>query len=344
VTAAERLVEWFRAHARPLPWRTEPRDPYRSLLSELMAQQTQIDRVVPRFEAFVARFPDLPSLAAASEDQVVEAWSGLGYYRRARSLHRLAREVSAAGGELPSTAAALETLPGIGPYTAAALASMVFGEAAPVLDGNVARVGARVLALDRDPRSAKGRAEILAWVRSLMTEAPPGPVNEALMELGARVCAPAGPRCGVCPLAGGCRARAERRPEAYPVPRSTRSGVDLEWVAAVAEGPDGRWLLRRVAEGPILRGLWLPPFAESDPVLPQDEQARQLVPIEAVAPAEVLPPVRHAITYRRISVVPVRLAVDSVSPTAAGWSWADPASPKLPTSSLLAKLLRSVRG
>ncbi|HSN54398.1 MAG TPA: hypothetical protein VLT32_06980, partial [Candidatus Sulfomarinibacteraceae bacterium] len=106
----------------------------------------------------------------------------------------------------------------------------------------------------------------------------------------------------------------------------------------------GRWLLRRVAEGPILRGLWLPPFAERDPALPQDEQARQLVPIEAVAPAEVLPPVRHAITYRRISVVPVRLAVDGASPAAAGWSWADPASPKLPTSSLLAKLLRSVRG
>ena len=144
VVKTENLLNWYRAHARALPWRQEPRNPYHVLVSEFMLQQTQVDRVASRFVSFIARFPTFEVLAGASEEEVLEEWSGLGYYRRARMLHRLAQEVVRRPTSLPQTAAELVMLPGIGPYTAAAVASLAFGEAEPVLDGNVMRVGARV--------------------------------------------------------------------------------------------------------------------------------------------------------------------------------------------------------
>lgn len=339
---SEALLRWFRLQARDLPWRGSGRSPYRVLVSEFMLQQTRVDRVAPRFESFVRRFPTLGDLAAAAEDEVVEQWSGLGYYRRARLLHRLARAVADAGGELPASAAELEALPGIGPYTAAAVASLAFGEAVPVLDGNVMRVGARALAMTDDPRAASGRRRLEGWVRGLFAEAPAAEVNEALMELGATLCTPLDPACGRCPLAAVCAARAEGRPLAYPPPRLRRAAVDLRWAAACAAAPDGRWLLRRIDEGPILRGLWLPPLAEletgADPLL----EARRVLPRVAADAAMLAPAVRHSITHRRIEVVPVRFEVDADAPPSEAWRWADPSSPGLPTSSLLAKLVRSV--
>jgi len=342
MTDAQRLVLWFASNARPLPWRTTPRNPYRSLVSELMAQQTQLDRVVPRFEAFVERLPDLRALAAATEEEVLELWSGLGYYRRARLLHRLAREVAAGGGELPETAAELETLPGIGPYTAAAVASMVFGEAVPVMDGNVARVGARVLAMTQDPRAKAGRTAVLEWVRALMTNVPPGDVNEALMELGATICTPVQPGCDLCPLEEGCRARQEGDPAAYPPPRRTRDTIEVHWLAVIIEDPNDRWLLRRVDEGPILIGLWLPPFCEIDASRPLGEQVRELTPLNIESPLEFAETIKHSITHRRIEVTPARARIGHPVRVPDGWSWVDPARPCLPTSSLLAKLLKSV--
>lgn len=339
---AQHLVDWFRTHARPLPWRTTPRDPYRSLVSELMAQQTQLDRVVPRFENFVRRFPSIADLASATEEQVVEAWSGLGYYRRARLLHRLAREVAAGTGDLPRTAAELERLPGIGPYTAAALASMVHGECVPLMDGNVARVGARFLALAEDPRKPAGRAAILNWGRALMEDQPPGEVNEGLMELGATVCLPANPGCVSCPLAVGCRAYISGKPDDFPPPRNTRDTIDLRWLTIIVERADGRWLLQKVTKGPILRGLWLPPFTEVDPMRPLAEQVPHLLPFEVDAPAEFFDPIRHSITHRRIQVTPARVLADTLSRLPDGWRWVCPKSPGLPTSSLLEKLARSV--
>lgn len=340
VSDAQYLVEWFKKHARPLPWRTNPRDPYRSLVSELMAQQTQLDRVVPRFEAFMSRFPTLGDLAATTQEQVVEAWSGLGYYRRARMLHRLAREVAAGNGELPRTAAELEGLPGVGPYTAAAVASTVHGEAAPLMDGNVARVGARVLALADDPRKPGGRAVILEWVGNLMKEQPPGEVNEGLMELGATVCTPQAPRCDRCPLVVGCRGFAEGNPESYPPPRKLRDCVDLSWLAVIVEDAEGNWLLHRIDAGPILRGLWLPPFAEIDPKRSLAEQISSLLPFEIDTPAGVSEPIKHSITHRRIQITPVRVVAKKRSPLPEGWRWVCPRSPGLPTSSLLEKLTR----
>jgi A/G-specific adenine glycosylase len=342
MSTAARLVSWFRANARPLPWRTQPRDPYATLVSELMAQQTQLDRVVPKFRSFMRRFPSLPSLAAASEDEVVEMWSGLGYYRRARLLHRLARDVEASTGVLPRKASELEELPGIGSYTAAAIASMVHGEAVPLMDGNVGRVAARKLAEPGDPTKGRTRKVILDWVRELMVSAPPGDVNEALMELGATVCTPVKPACGTCPLSHGCRARIAGDPEVYPPPRPTRARVDLRWLVVIVEDGSGRWLLREVSDGPILRGLWLPPFVEIDARQPSEDRVRRLLPFRSTARIDFSHPVRHSITHRRIEISPARVGVDPAPDVPAGWSWADPGSPGLPTSSLLGKLHRSI--
>jgi A/G-specific adenine glycosylase len=309
------------------------------LVSELMLQQTQVDRVVPRFEAFIRAFPDLQSLAAASEDEVLAAWSGLGYYRRARLLWRLAREVAAGPGELPVSADELVELPGIGPYTAAAVASLAFGEAVPVLDGNVARVASRVLASTGDPRSAAGRAMLLGWLGPLVQAGPPGLVNEALMELGATVCRPTSPDCTSCPLAMACRARAEGRPERYPVPRPRRASVDLVWAAACCIDSGGRWLVRRVASGPILIGLWLPPIGPVEEGERPEDVARRLIEATPSAPVELLPPVRHSITHRRITVHPVRLRMVPAPVPADGDRWVDPARDAIATSSLFVKIL-----
>jgi A/G-specific adenine glycosylase len=340
--SAAALLDWFRAHRRDLPWRVEPRDPYRVVVSEFMLQQTQVDRVAPRFVAFVERFGGFAALAAASEDEVLEMWAGLGYYRRARLLHRLAQAVVERGGVLPETASKLENLPGIGPYTAAAVASLAFGESVPVLDGNVLRVGSRVLASAVDPRSAAGRRSIEAWVKSLLAGAPAGEINEALMELGATVCSPASPSCGHCPLAPGCRARAEGRAEEYPPPRTRRATVELRWIAACVVDESGRWLLRRIDDGPILRGLWLPPLAEAtadeDPI----QTARGLLDGADLVDAIVGRSVRHSITHRNIEVVPALLASEGLEPPGDGWQWADARNPGVPTSSLLAKLVRAV--
>jgi A/G-specific adenine glycosylase len=341
MTLAKRLLAWYRGNARPLPWRKEPRDPYRVLVSELMLQQTQVDRVLDRFEAFVAAYPDLATLAAATEEEVLAAWSGLGYYRRARMLHHLAREVRAGTGALPTSAAELAELPGVGPYTAAAVASLAFAEAIPVLDGNVLRVASRVLAFAGDPRTAAGREALLRWLRPLVEEGgPPGLVNEAQMELGATVCRPTAPHCARCPLAPDCRARAQGRPERYPPPRRRRAELAVTWVAACCVDAAGRWLVRQVTEGPILRGLWLPPIAALEPEASPEEVARCLVPGRLSAPPQALASVRHSITHRRITVQPVRLALSSTRAASLVGRWVDPASPTVPTSSLFSKLIK----
>ncbi len=337
---AQSLVEWYRLHARTLPWRKDVRDPYHIVVSEFMLQQTQVDRVVPRFESFVRRFPDFAALAAAGEDDVVEEWSGLGYYRRARMLHQLARAVADSGGALPASATELEQLPGIGPYTAAAVASLAWDEAVPVLDGNTMRVGARVLALDVDPRSAEGRRRLGTWILSLMEHENPGEVNEALMELGATVCTPADPGCSECPMTTNCLARRTSRQLDYPPPRRRRATVDLLWAAACCVDDDGRWLVRLVDDGPILRGLWLPPLIEIEYPADAVPAATGLLPANVISSPRVGPVVRHHITHRRIDVISVFFDAERRDPTSVLWRWVDPLNPGVPTSSLLEKLAR----
>ena len=344
IVSSRSFLAWYREHARTLPWRREPRNPYHVLVSEFMLQQTQVDRVVPRFESFVGRFPTFEVLAGASEEAVLEEWSGLGYYRRARMLHRLAREVVERPDGLPHTAGELVKLPGIGPYTAAAVASLAFGEAEPVLDGNVMRVGARVQALEADPRSAEGRYQLEGWIRSLMEGESPGQVNEALMELGATVCTPVGPGCGRCPFGSECEARDEGRQEDYPPPRRRRATVSLRWIAACVVDADGSWLVRRVDEGPILRGLWLPPLVELEEGADPVQAAARVVPFGAASSPTMGSAVRHHITHRKIDVIPVRFKANRIDPPSDAWRWVNPRNPGVPTSSLFTKLVDAVSG
>jgi A/G-specific adenine glycosylase len=339
---ADALLEWYGANARDLPWRHEPRDPYLVLVSEIMLQQTQVDRVVGFFGEFVRRFPNLESLASSPEAEVLGAWSGLGYYRRARLLHRLAREVAACGGGLPTSAASLRALPGIGPYTASAVASLAYGEKTPVLDGNTMRVGARVLAMKTDPRSAEGRRRLEKWMLTMMEDSRAGRINEALMELGATVCSPSAPSCGSCPLADGCMACLEGRQEAYPLPRRRRASVELRWVVVCCIDSEGWWLVRRIDEGPILRGLWLPPLAEPSEEAAPETEAIKVVPVDPESSPIVGPTIRHTITHRKIGVIPVRIDVCRFEPPSDSWCWVDPRNPGVPTSSLLAKLVTAL--
>src|SRR3954471_12896416 len=207
-----KLLAWFAKERRDLPWREEPRDPYRVWISEVMLQQTRVEVVVPYYLRFVKRFPTLRALAQAPLDDVLALWSGLGYYTRARNLHKAAQ---ACRTTLPRTSAALRELPGFGPYTAAAVASLAFGEDVPLVDGNVYRVLARVYRLERREDAWAKAAEILPKGRA-------GAFNEALMELGATVCTPRVPKCTKCPLRAECLARGQN-PEQYPPPAKRRA-------------------------------------------------------------------------------------------------------------------------
>ena len=247
-----KLLRWFERAKRDLPWREEPRVPYRVWISEVMLQQTRVEVVIPYYRRFLRRFPTLKSLAEAPLDDVLALWSGLGYYRRARNLHRAAR---ACDGALPRTAAALRELPGFGPYTAAAVASLAFGAEVPLVDGNVARVLARVFRLEGDARaqSWKLAAELLPRGRA-------GEFNEALMELGATVCTPRSPRCTICTIRTLCRGRDE--PERFPTPRQRPDRPLLEWQALALVRRDGAVLLARRPEGALFAGLWDLPGTE----------------------------------------------------------------------------------
>lgn len=342
---ATRLLRWHRAAGRKLPWRTPfPRDPYRTLVAEVMAQQTQIDRVVPAYARFLAAFPTLEDVAAASEDHVLRLFTGLGYYRRARLLHAACRAV-AARGRWPGERAELARLPGLGAYTSAALAAFCFGGDDPPVDGNLARVAARVGALAHPSRSTGLLRAAGAFARALHAEAPTPVLWEALMDLGSTVCTPAAPTCHLCPLADACRARSSGRIAELPVPAARRAAEPHTWAALWVRRADGRVLVRRVPAGPLLAGLWLPPFGtvEPDRETPRDIAQRLASDLGLSGPLVPLPPVRHAITHRRITVHAFRpaAAAPGVREASGAERWVDPLAADLATSSLLAKLARA---
>jgi A/G-specific adenine glycosylase len=287
------LLAWFDEHRRDLPWR-RTRDPYAIWVSEIMLQQTRVAAVLEHYARWMQRFPTIAALAEASEDEVLALWSGLGYYRRARMLHRAAQTVVAErGGRMPETAAELRTLPGIGEYTSAAIASIAFGETIPVVDGNVERIVTRIFSLapargDTLPAAAKGDQAVLArairdHVRTLLSEERPGDANQAMMELGATVCLPRAPLCLYCPLELWCQTRGE-----HVVPkRKPPVARDIFYAFATRQGKHGQEVLlqQRAGDASLMAGMWeLPEIAAP------------------AAEAEVLLRLRHAITVTNYTV------------------------------------------
>lgn len=276
--AHEALLAWFRVHRREMPWRGHP-SPYAVWVSEIMLQQTQVETVKPFFDRFMAKFPTVRHLAEAELEAVLALWQGLGYYTRARNLHRAAKDVAARPeAALPRTAVALAALPGVGDYTAAAIASICFGERVPVVDGNVARVFARHDRLGDDFRAQPPRRALAKRLQPAFdaTESP-GDLNQAMMELGALVCRPRNPDCAACPLAADCEARKRGEQATYPR-RTPKAPPPVRHAVAVLLRRGGRWLLvRREGEG-LLGGLWeLPGGAMEEGESPM-AAARRLVP------------------------------------------------------------------
>lgn len=258
---AEALLSWFAQNARELPWRREPRDPYAVWVSEVMLQQTRVETVLRYFEPFLEAFPDVAALAEAPEDALMKRWEGLGYYRRARLLQKGARAVvERHAGALPRDAAALDALPGFGPYTVGAVGSLAFGLPLPAVDGNVLRVVARLIALQADVTTPEGRRLVERWVRAHQPPERAGAFNEALMELGALVCAPTAPRCDACPLAPQCEARSRGAQSRHPVRAAKTPPTPVRVALAIARRGDAL-LLEKREEG-LLAGTWGLPWVE----------------------------------------------------------------------------------
>ncbi len=336
---AARLVHWQRAHGRShLPWQ-HTRDPYRVWLSEIMLQQTQVSTVLGYYAQFLERFPTVAELAAAELDEVLGLWSGLGYYSRARNLYRCARQVvEVHGGAFPGTAELLASLPGIGPSTAAAIASFCFGERVAILDGNVKRVLTRVLGFGSDLAQTAHARELLACAQALVpAQAGDMPAyTQGLMDLGATVCTQRKPQCLLCPMQALCMARQEGEPERYPVKsrRLKRSSQTL-WLLWAVRGDGAVWLERRPEQG-IWGGLYCLPVFEDELVLAQCLAPRQR------SKAQVLEPFLHVLTHRDLHLHPVHLAWSASGPAGAQGAWFGPADwPSLGLPAPIRKLLEA---
>ena len=288
------LLAYYGKHARELPWRGE-RDPYRIWVSEVMLQQTQVVTVKDYYHRFINRFPTVERLARATDRSVCAAWAGLGYYRRARNLRTAARVVMRDhGGRLPSTAAELKALPGIGAYTAGAIASIAFGEATPAVDGNVVRVLSRALAVDDAADRKRGQRRILSAATALVAGAKPGDVNQALMDVGASICRASAPRCDVCPLRRHCMSHRAGTEETYPRKSGSRPvrpelAVAFAWLA----GPRGVWLERNTSAG-LWAGQWQLP-GETGPSARSRLANRLGIELQGR-----LGTVRHELSHRRV--------------------------------------------
>lgn len=295
-----RLEPWFLAHHRDLSWR-RTRDPYAIWVSEIMLQQTRVETVERHWAGFLARFPDVATLAAADGDEVLSAWSGLGYYRRARLLHAGAKVVAAElGARLPEDAAGLRRIPGIGPYTAGAIASIAYDRPEPLVDGNVARVLSRVEAVS-DPKQQDATAKWL-WsaCEQILRSGTPRVLGQALMELGATVCTPRAPRCEACPLAASCRARQRGLTDMIPAVRERAASKLERWWAVALLRDDAILLERRPDEG-LLARMWCLPLLPRDDgdTAPTASALRTIVRGRVGGLRTVGEPVVHIFTHRR---------------------------------------------
>lgn len=371
------LLGWFRRHQRDLPWR-HTRDPYRIWLSEIMLQQTRVAAVIPYYARFLARFPDVQALAAAPQEEVLRLWSGLGYYSRARNLQRAAQEIVAThGGVFPRDEKKALALPGIGRYTAAAILSIAYGAKHAVLDGNVARVLARIFAVQGDLRDAKRWQSLQQSADALLDAKSPSDWNQAMMELGATLCTPQSPRCLLCPVTQFCQARKLGIAGSLPARRKKRATEAITLATAVLLDSRGRTLLlppprltrhtvsRRatllsesppsvaLAQGEIdvlVSKLWhFPTIAvQTNPAAELKEHLDGLFPAFIARQSlqlEALPTARHAVTYRAITLRPFRVIVAQLPriPNAKTMSLAEIVAPSsLAISNLTRKAARAV--
>jgi A/G-specific adenine glycosylase len=297
---ARRLSRWYRAHRRDLPWR-RTQDPYAIWISEIMLQQTTVEVVETRWKRFLARFPSALDLAHAPERAVLAEWSGLGYYARARNLHRAAR-VIAARNEFPNTLQGLRELPGIGPYTAAAVASIAFGIPEAAVDGNVVRVLCRLRGLKLDPRAPRTLARLRYEAQALVPARGAGDHNQAVMELGALVCTPRAPRCGACPLRTLCKAAASGKPEGFPRRPRPAKPRSIHLVAGVVER---RKKVLLVEDEYMVRGhLSIPMFPVRDGERPANVLRKGWIRIarHAVSALRPVATLRHSVLDRRYLV------------------------------------------
>ncbi len=306
-----RLLRFYDAHARDLPWR-RTRDPYAIWVSEVMLQQTRVDTVVRYYDRFLTRFPDAHALARASTDDVLSAWSGLGYYRRARLLHEGVREVVARyGGAVPEDPALRLGLPGIGRYTAGAIGSIAFDREEPIVDGNVARVLARVHAIETPLGRADTQARLWEQAETLCKGTRPGALNQALMELGATLCSKSSPRCRQCPIKKHCLAYAQGRSADLPVVPKKKPPRAVVLVALLIENADEDALVLVRGEGELFGGLWNLPMREGSGV----ETARALLRdlgLRARLTAKPLGELEHVLSHRQLelSLFRARLATN----------------------------------
>jgi A/G-specific adenine glycosylase len=317
---AQALLVWYDRHRRTLPWRALPgetADPYRVWLSEIMLQQTTVQAVKPYFEAFTRRFPRIEALAEAPAEEIMKMWAGLGYYSRARSLHACAKIVAAElGGCFPADEAALMKLPGIGPYTAAAIAAIAFGRRAVVVDGNVERVISRLHLVEEPLPAAKPAIRRLA--DGLTPDARPGDYAQAMMDLGATLCSPRRPSCGVCPFLGGCAAQKTGAPETYPRKTPKAEGETRRGAAFVTVRADGAVLVRERPPKGLLGGMTEVPTTEwvAGGAFPRDG-------VGAPLPADWRHAgvVRHVFTHFPLELMVHRAVVPATTPAPAGMRW-----------------------
>ncbi len=342
-----RLGDWYSVHARDLPWRATP-TPYRVWMSEMMLQQTRVDTVIPFFERFQEAYPTVQRLAEASEEEVLSLWAGLGYYRRARSLHAAAREVVALGA-FPDSVEGLLKLPGVGRYTAGAIASIAYGIPAPVLDGNVARVLSRLLALEERVDKPAGQRLLWSTAEELVDPVDPSAHNQAMMELGALVCSPRSPKCDVCPLRSDCRAFAQEEPERFPLKAARKRPTRVRAVAGLLVDPARGLLLARRPEDGLLGGLWEVPGGDWPERVSAAAALRQLWTERigvSVKVGEVLGEVEHIFTHRKLRLVVHEITEVRGEPQARGYPevrWVSSETvTRLPLSRLTQKVLAAV--
>lgn len=321
----KKLLSWYRRHGRhDLPWRTTW-DPYAVLVSELMLQQTTVATVIPYFHRFLKRFPDVRSLAKAPQEKVLALWAGLGYYARARHLHLAAQKIlSDHAGRMPRTRAEVESLPGVGPYTAGAVLSFAYNQPEALVDGNVVRVLARVYGVRENTKSAPVLKRFWGMARVLVPPKGARHYNSALMDLGATVCRPAAPDCDRCPLAGVCWARRCGRQADVPFTGGDPVKKKVYWHAAIIE-KSGRWFLRRRPPTGLYAGLWEFPSVEFGQDPPPREVTRLFEDRLHARPlaGKPLEPLRHVLSHREVWVSPWACAPTGRLPPGRWFSGAD---------------------